>query len=110
MSDINQNYVIHFDIIQTNNIELLNEFFFNLIIFRKCDLNENGKYFGKNVEIIIEVPNDFKDYIKEEGILSKLTEKTIDKIGNIHPSKELTTVANMLTMLESHDINFQCFF
>ena len=104
MSDIKQNYTIHFDITQTNNIELLNEFFFNLIIFRKCDLNENCKYFGKNVEIIIEVPNDFKDYTKEVGILSKLTEETIDKIGNIHPSEELTTVANMLTMLESDDI------
>ena len=69
MYDITKTFLIHFDITQTKEIELLNEFFFKLIVLRKCDLNENVKYFGKNVEIIIEVPNYFRDFIKDIPIL-----------------------------------------
>ena len=104
MSDINTKFSIHFDITQTKEIELLNEFFFKLLILRKCDLNENAKYFGQNVEIIIEVPNDFTDYINEIQILSKIKEENINKINKINYSPELDTVAKILTMYESNDI------
>ena len=105
MSDINQKYCIHFDITQTNEIELLNEFFFKLLVLRKCDLNENAKYFGKNVEIIIEVPNDFRDYRDEIGILLKLKKtNNLDKIGKVNITPELKIVANTLTMYETNDI------
>ena len=104
MSDNKKNFTIHFDITQTKEIELLNEFFFKLIVLRKWDLNENVKYFGKNVEIIIEVPNDYKDYLKEIQILSKLKIKNIEKINKINLSPELTLVAKILTMYKSEDI------
>ena len=104
MSDINQKYSIHFDITQTKEIGILNEFFFKLIVLRKCDLNDNAKYFGKNVEIIIEVPNDFKDFTKEIKILSKLQEIKINKIDEIKTSPELINVAKVLTMYETNDI------
>ena len=104
MSDINIKYSIHFDITQTTEIELLNEFFFKLLILRKFDLNENAKHFGVNVEVIIEIPNDFTDYLNEIPILSKIMEENIGKINNINVSKELNNVAKTLTMYESNDI------
>ena len=107
MTDINTKFCIHFDITQTNEIELLNEFFFKLLILRKFDLNENVKYFGKNVEIIIEVPNDFTDYLNEIEILSKIREENIENIGKIkkiNDSPELSRVTKILTMYESNDI------
>ena len=104
MSDINKEFIIHFDITQTKNIQLLNEFFFKLLVLRKCDINENTKYFGKNVEIMIEVPNDFTDYVEEIPLLSKLKNENINNIKIINSSPELTIVSNMLTMYETNDI------
>jgi hypothetical protein len=104
ISDINQKYLIHFDLNQNKEIELLNEFFFKLLILRKCDLNEDAKYFGKNVEIVIEMPNDFYNYLQDIKILSKLKVETIDEIGKINPSKELETISHILKMNESGSI------
>ena len=104
ISDINKKYLIHFDLNQSKEIELLNEFFFKLLILRKCDLDENAKYFGKNVEIFIEIPNDFSDYLKDIKILSKLEIENIYQIGKINPSNELKTVAEILRMNETGDI------
>ena len=104
ISDINKKYLIHIDLSQNKEIELLKEFFFKLLILRKCDLNENAIYFGKNVEIVIEIPNDFSDYLKDIKILSKLKVKTIDKIGKINHSKELEFIAKILRMNESGNI------
>ena len=104
MSDIKQNYSIHLDITQTEEIQLLNEFFFKLLILRKCDLNENAKYFGANVEIIIEIPNDFKNYLKEFNLLSFIPKKTIEKIEKINLSNELKIVEGIISMYENNDI------
>ena len=101
ISDINKKYLIHFDLNQNKEIELLNEFFFKLLILRKCDLDEDAIYFGKNVEIVIEIPNDFSDYLKDIKILSKLKVETINDIGKINPSKELETISQILKMNES---------
>ena len=102
--DIKKKYLLHLDLSQSKEIELLNEFFFKLLILRKCELKEDAKYFGENVEIIIEIPNDFSDYFKDIKILSKLEVKTIDKLGEINNSNELQKVAEILEMNLSGDI------
>jgi hypothetical protein len=104
ISDINKKYLIHFDLKQNKEIELLNEFFFKLLILRKCDLDEDVIYFGKNVEIVIEIPNDFSDYLNDIQILSKLKVETINHIDKINPSEELFAIAKILKMNESGDI------
>ena len=104
MSNIKQNYYIHLDISQTEEIQLLNEFFFKLLILRKSDLYENAKYFGDNVEIVIEIPNDFKNYSQEYNLLSHILPKTIEKIGNINLSHELKIVEGIITMYENNEI------
>mgnify|MGYP002623021467 CR=1 FL=1 len=103
ISDINKKYLIHLDLSQSKEIELLNEFFFKLLILRKCELNEDAKYFGENVEIVIEIPNDFSNYLKDIKILLKLEVKIINKLGEII-SQKLTKVAEILKMNESGDI------
>ena len=69
MTNLNEKFSIHFDLSQTKEIELLNEFFFKLIILRKVELNESAKYFGSNVDIMIEVPTDYSDYLNDIDIL-----------------------------------------
>ena len=104
ISDLNKKYLIHFDLNQNKEIELLNEFFFKLLILRKCDLDEDAIFFGKNVEIFIEIPNDFSDYLKDIKILSKLEVETINHIGKINPSEELKTISQILIMNEKGNI------
>ena len=104
MTDINTSFTIHFDISQTEDFLLLNEFFFKLLILRKCELNENAIYFDKNIEIIIEIPNDFKNYMTEIKVLEKLKPTTIEDIIQINQSEELTLVASIITMFETNEI------
>ena len=103
MSDINKKYAIHFDITQTKDIEFLNEFFFKLLILRKYDIYAI-KYFDTNVEIIIEIPNDFTNYINEIKIFKKLKKQTIKQISQINPSDDLLFVSKILTVYENNDI------
>ena len=104
MTNLKEIYAFHIDLSQTKEIELLNEFFFKLIILRKCDINEAAIYFGSNINITIEVPNDFSDYIKDIEILSKLKTDNLTSISNINPSNELLNVAKILNMYENDDI------
>ena len=98
MTNLNERYEIHLDISQTKELQLLKEFFFKLIIFRKCDVNNTARYFGSNVDIIIEVPNDFIDYIESIEILSKLKVKNIDKTTKFNLTPELINVAKILSL------------
>ena len=104
MTNLKEKFEIHFDLSQTKEIELLNEFFFKLIILRKCDLNESAKYFGENVDIMIEIPNDFSLYLKDIEILSKLNIKKIESLSNINSSTELLTVVKVLNKCENEQI------
>ena len=106
-SDLSKKFAIHFDVTQTKDIEFLNEFFFKLIILRKYDIYTN-KYFGNNVEMIIEIPNDFTNYIKEVKIfnlLNKLPFKNeIEEISQLNQSDDLLNVAKMLTIFENKSL------
>ena len=104
MTNLKEKFEIHFDLSQTKEIELLNEFFFKLIILRKCDLNESAKYFGENVDIMIEIPNDFSLYLKDIEILSKLEIIKIESLSNINSSTELLTVVKVLNKCENEQI------
>ena len=104
MTNQNEKFVIHLDITQTNEIELLNEFFFKLIILRKCEINETAKYFDKNTTVIVEIPNDFINYMEEIKILSKLKKENIENLSCIESSNEIMNVAKILNMYENGDI------
>ena len=91
MSDTSKKYAIHFEIAQTKDFLFLNEFFFKLIVLRKYDIN-SLKHFGDNVEIIIEIPNDFINYKKEIKILEILNKKTLNQISKLDQSNDLLFV------------------
>ena len=104
MTNLNEKFVIHFDISQTKELQLLKEFFFKLIILRKCDMNESARFFGSNVDIIIEVPNDFMDYINNVEILSKLKIQNIEETTKLNLTPELINVAKILSLYENGKI------
>ena len=104
MTNLNEKFAIHIDISQTKEIQILKEFFFKLIIFRKCDMKETARNFGSNVKIIIELPNDFIDYKKNIEILSKLKKENIEQVSTLKLTPELINVAKILSLYESDAI------
>ena len=98
------NYILYVNISQTKNIELLKEFLFKLLIFKKCDFNDNVKYFGPNVEIKIEIPNDFIDYILNIKFLSLFTKKNIN-IKKLNLSDNIRIVSTFLSKYESKELS-----
>ena len=101
--DNNINYIFYIVLGQTKDIEILKEFIFKLLVFRRCDYNNNVKYFSSNVHIKIEIPNDFINYFKYIKFL------LLYKITNIIPqninlSKEAKIVTTFLSKYENDEL------
>ena len=81
--DINEEYTefdkvaIHLDIIETKDIDLVNEFLFSFLITKFYTNNENIIYIPNNIKIYIEVPNSTVNYLKKFGILKAFNRKNI---------------------------------
>ena len=52
-----------------NIVSILNEFLFSFLITKFYSSNENVIFIPTNIEIYIEIPNSFKDFISHYGIL-----------------------------------------
>ena len=100
-----KNFYFHIDLNQLEELFLTKEFIFKVIILNKYDINENIKYFGKNIRFIIEIPNDFINYFDEIKLLSFFNQ--VNKrlqTSMIKQSKELDLVSSILFMYDSNDI------
>ena len=100
----NQNYIFHIVLGQTKDLEILKEFIFKLLIFRKCDYNNNVRYFGSNVNIIIEIPNDYMNYFRYIKFLLLYKKKDILDLANINLSKEAKVVTTFLLRYENGEL------
>jgi len=72
---------IHLDLTESEETSLINEFLFSFLITKFYTDKETIIYIPKDIEIYIETPNCFKNYLSQFGIL------------NIFP-KEVITLAN----------------
>ena len=73
---------IHLDLYETKETSILNEFLFCFIITKFYSNNENIIYIPKNIEIYIEIPNCFRDFISNYDILQPFKDDPI-KIGKL---------------------------
>ena len=60
---------IHLDLFENKEHSILNEFLFSFLITKFYSNNENIIYIPKNIEIYIEIPNCFNDFMKHYDIL-----------------------------------------
>ena len=74
-------YAIHLDLMESEETSLISEFLLSFLITKFYSDKENIIYIPKDIEIYIEIPNCFKDYLSQFRIL------------NIFP-KEIITSAN----------------
>ncbi len=71
------NVAIHLDIVETKEIDLINEFLFSFLITKFYTNNENIIYIPNNIKIYIEVPNSTEDYLSKFGILNAFNRENI---------------------------------
>ena len=77
---------IHLDLYETDDISILNEFLFSILITKFYMNNENILYIPKNSEIYIEIPNCFSSFLANYDILTSFNITTI-KLDDIPPLK-----------------------
>ena len=102
---------IHLDIFDSkdNIVSVLNEFLFSFLITKFYSNNENFIYIPTNIEIFIEIPNCFKDFISNYGILKSFQKDddmiTIKNLPELNlPNKKIQLFKNMLGLCENHEI------
>ena len=99
-------YILYINLSQTEDIDILKEFLFKLLIFKKIDFNNNVKYFDSNVDIKIEIPNDFMNYEKYLKFLDIFDKKTInfDNMQKINLSENVKLVSTFLSKYENKEL------
>ena len=93
------------DLYENKEPSILNEFFFSFLITKFYSNNENIIYIPKNIEIFIEIPNCFDDFMKNYNILTFFKEDKI-KIKPIPPlqlSDDKILLFNKMLNLDSNE-------
>ena len=113
---IEKDSVIHLDLKQTSLYSLLREFLFKLLILKSYDINENIFYLGNNINIIIELPYGFIDYLQIIPFLDIFTQKEFDKMLELRVDikdkmkirdSNIQIVSNILKLYYENKINIE---
>ena len=105
------NGTLHIDLNDTDQIDLMMEFLFSILITKIYGQNEDIFYLPKEVPIMVEIPNGFVDFKKKFPLLDIFEKKIINlEIENLKPlivEKKIDTyiqiVANYLKLLKKND-------
>ena len=111
---INKNSSIHLDLYDTNNIDLMKEFLFLILITKSYKINEDIFYLFNENEIQIEIPNESFDFFSKFPILTlipqnlehKLTIYNLEKL--IVPQQidsDIQIVCNYLKLIKLNKID-----
>ena len=108
---IDSNCIIHLDLYDTDNISLMNEFLFSVLILRFYGKDEDVFYFSKDIEIKIEIPNSFINYLEKFKILQLFNLKEM-KLTELSPlivpkniDSKIQIVSNYLKYLKEDKIS-----
>ena len=109
--DIDNQSVLHLDLYNTDQIPLMMEFLFSMLITRFYGENEDIFFLSKDIQIKVEIPNTFIDFFEKFPILSlfQIREMNISNLAPLIVPKELESnielVANYLKCLKENKIN-----
>ena len=114
--NITQNSAIHLDLYDTDETDLMMEFLFSILVTRFYGKNEHIFYLAKEIEIKIELPNGFIDFIEKFPILD-LFEIEKMSIKNLKPlitpndiTSNVQVVANYFKALKDGKLNKDLYF
>ena len=114
--NIDKKSVIHLDLYDTDQTEIMMDFLFSILITRFYGVEEDIFYLSKDIEIKIEIPNSFINFFEKFPILT-LFEVNEMKISNLSPllvpkglDSNIQIVANYLkSLLEKKIDNYDLF-
>ena len=104
-----EDIAIHLDLFESKEYSVLNEFLFSFLITKFYSNNENIIYIPINIEIYIEIPNCFKDFINNYKIL-KFFKGNNDNISLNHmpelnlPEDKIKLFNNKLSLRNNEEI------
>ena len=98
------NVAIHLDLYETKEIFLINEFLFSFLITKFYIANENIIYIPDNLQIYIEVPNSFENYLTKFSILNIFNIENI-KLGKLPPLELDSNIRNKFKTLNGINTN-----
>ena len=108
---ITNSSVIHLDLYNTDQIQLMNEFLFSILITKFYKNKGSIYYLWKRIKIKVEIPNSFIDFFSKFPILSlfKRNGITIKNLPSLVCKKELYSndqiVANYLKVLKESNLD-----
>ena len=108
---IDSNCIIHIDLYDTDQISLMMDFLFSILITRFFGQNDDIFYLSKDINVKIEIPNSFIDFFEKFPILSlfKVKEMQILNLPSLIVPKNLDSniqiVANYIKSLKDGKIN-----
>ena len=89
---------IHLDLTESEEKSVVNEFFFSFLITKFYMNNESIIYIPKDIDIYIEIPNCFKDYLSKFTILKifKKENITFEDLPEFNYPKEILDIFNRM--------------
>ena len=107
-----KNTVIHLDLYDTNQIQLMKDFLYSFLITKLYGNNETLFYLSKEIEIKIEIPCGFIDFFLKFPILNMFKNKkkmTINKLPPLIVSEKINSniqiVCNYLKLLKEKKLD-----
>ena len=97
---------IHLDLIESQEINLINEFLFSFLITKFYTNNENIIFIPKDIDIYIEIPNCFENYISKFGILNDFHKENIsfENKPKLDLPQDTIDIFNKILKLNSKDL------
>ena len=108
-----KNVYLHLDLSDTDNNDLMSEVLFELIILRYLISNNKIFYLGYDMNIIIEIPQGFVDYLEKYRILTLFKRVFIEKLNPLRleegvkyiKDSPISIVAEVLSLYEQNKID-----
>ena len=96
---------IHLDLTESEEISIINEFFFSFLITKFYINNESIIYIPKDITIYIEIPNCFENYLSKFGILSMFKKEniTIENMPPFNYPKEMIDIFKRMLDIDTND-------
>jgi len=102
----NYKYIaIHLDLTESEELSIINEFFFSFLITKFYINNKSIIYIPKDITIYIEIPNCFENYLSKFGILSifKKENITFENIPPFNYPKEMIDRFKRILDIDTND-------
>jgi len=96
---------IHLDLTESKETSIINEFLFSFLITKFYINNENIIFIPKDIQIYIEIPNCFKNYLSKLGIIKIFNCENIslDNIPNLDLSREIIDIFSQMLKFKSKE-------